>query len=175
MRYRRSVSPGGTYFFTVNLADRRRHTLVRHIGNLREAVRKVKANHPFDIVAMVVLPDHLHAVWRLPPDDAGYPVRWSLIKACFSRTLASGAPVADSRHAKRERGVWQRRYWEHQIRDDTDPERHVDYIHFNPVKHGYVERASEWPYSTFHRYVARGVLAADWCVDAANDPQNCGE
>lgn len=120
MRYLRSVSPGGTYFFTVNLADRRLDTVVRHIGNLREAVRKVKASHPFDIVAMVVLPDHLHSVWRLPPDDADYSVRSSLIKACFSRTLASGEPVADSRNAKRGRGAWQRRYWEHQIRDDTD-------------------------------------------------------
>ncbi|MBI4696065.1 MAG: transposase [Gammaproteobacteria bacterium] len=175
MRYRRSVFPGGTYFFTVNLADRRLDTLIRHIGNLREAVRKVKANHPFDIVALVVLPDHLHSVWRLPPDDADYPVRWSLIKSCFSRALASGEPIADSRNAKRERGVWQRRYWEHQIRDDADLERHVDYIHFNPVKHGYSQRPSEWPYSTFHRYVARGVLPDDWCVDAARDLPSYGE
>jgi putative transposase len=175
MRYRRSASPGGTYFFTVNLADRRLDTLVRHIDNLREVIRKVKTQHPFDIVAMVVLPDHLHSVWRLPPGDADYPGRWSLIKAGFSRALAGCEPISTSRSAKRERCIWQRRYWEHQMRDDVDLARHVDYIHFNPVKHGYCRRPGEWQYSSFHRYVASGMLPTDWCVEAAGDLSECGE
>ena len=132
MRYRRADAAGGTYFFTVNLAERRSNLLVRHIEDLRAAMKTVKEAHPFAILAMVVLPEHLHAIWRLPPDDADYPLRWSLIKAGFSRRLAKGEHIRASRQAKRERGIWQRRYWEHQIRDEIGLVRHVDYIHFNP-------------------------------------------
>jgi putative transposase len=125
LRYRRANAEGATYFFTVNLADRKSDTLLRHIDDLRTVIDKVKLAHPFSIVAMVVLPEHLHAIWRLPPGDADYPMRWSLIKAGFSRRLPSDECVPASRTAKRERGIWQRRYWEHQIPDEADLERHV--------------------------------------------------
>ena len=119
-----------------------------------------------EIVAMVILPDHLHTVWTLPSRDSNYPQRWSLIKAGFSRGLNRGEKIGRSRLRKRERGIWQRRYWEHQIRDDDDLERHIDYIHFNPVKHGYVGSPVEWPYSSIHRYIRRRILTADWAAGA---------
>ena len=162
MEYRRSRATGGTFFFTVNLNDRSATLLVDHIDSLRAAIGQVKARHPFDILAMVVLPDHLHAVWHLPADDGDYPLRWGLIKAAFSRQLPPLETVQLSRRLKRERGVWQRRYWEHQIHDEQDLQRHLEYIHFNPVKHGHARSAVEWPYSSIHRYVRAGVLPADW-------------
>ena len=112
--------------------------------------------------AVVILPDHLHCVWRLPDGDADYSTRWSLIKATFSRSLARGERRSASRIKRGERGIWQRRFWEHCLRDENDYARHVDYIHWNPVKHGHVDRATDWAYSSFHRYVARGVYASDW-------------
>jgi putative transposase len=162
VRYRRSDTAGATYFFTVNLAQRTDDLLVRHIDGLRNSINAVKRVHRFAIVAMVVLPDHLHAVWRLPQDDAKYPMRWSLIKAGFSRSLEKTEFVRASRRSKRERGIWQRRYWEHQIRDDTDLARHVDYIHYNPAKHGLASRAVDWPYSTLHDFVEKGIVTSDW-------------
>ena len=164
MRYRRAAAAGGTYFFTVNLADRSRRLLVEHVGVLRDAVRQVKAAHPFTIVAWVVLPDHLHAVWTLPPGDVDYPTRWMLIKAGFSRRIERGELVPESRRTRGERGIWQRRYWEHQIRDDEDLQRHVDYVHINPVKHRHARRASDWPHSSIHRYIRAGELSADWAA-----------
>ncbi len=115
IRYRRADAAGGTYFFTVNLAERSSDKLVRHMEELRAVMKNVKETHPFAIVAMVVLPEHPHAVWRLPPGDADYPLRWSLIKARFSRQWVKDERIRKSRQAKRERGIWQRRYWEHQI------------------------------------------------------------
>ena len=162
MRYRRAAAAGGTYFFTVNLAVRSADTLVRHIADLREVMNKVKTAHPFSVVARVVLPEHLHATWRLPTGETDYPMRWSLLKAGCSRRLEKGERLRPSRVAKRERGVWQRRYWEHQIRDETDLERHVDYNHYNPVKHGRVTRAVDWPHSTLHGYITRGMVTRDW-------------
>ncbi|KUM04586.1 transposase [Chromobacterium subtsugae] len=162
MRYRRSMAEGGTWFFTVNLADRRQDYLTRHIDVLRQVVRQVRNRHPFEIVAMVVLPDHFHAVWALPQGDADYATRMALIKAAFSRSLPKVERIRESRERKRERGIWQRRYWEHQIRDEADLQAHVDYIHYNPVKHGHAERVADWPYSSFHRYVRQGWLPADW-------------
>ena len=162
MRYRRSLIPGCTFFFTVNLADRQRDLLTAHIDTLRGVTRLIRQRHPFEIVAMVVLPDHLHAIWRLPQGDADYPKRWSLIKAGFARRIPKTEAIRASRVAKRERGIWQRRYWEHQIRDDTDLTRHVDYVHFNPVKHGYVDRAAEWPFSSIHRFVREGKVLETW-------------
>ena len=165
MRYRRADAPGGCYFFTVNLADRRSDLLGRQVEMLRAVVREVKAAHPFKILAMVVLPEHLHVVWRLPPGDADFPMRWSLIKAGFSRRLAKEEPIRPSRQAKRERGIWQRRYWEHLIRDEADYRAHMDYVHINPVKHGLVKRVADWPYSTFHRLAAAGTYPPDWAGD----------
>jgi putative transposase len=162
MRYRRADVAGGTYFFTVNLADRRRGLLVEHVDVLRATVRAVRERHPFHIDAFVVLPDHLHAIWSLPQGDADYATRWMLIKAGFSRCLAKGERRNTSRIRKGERGIWQRRYWEHLIRDDTDYQRHVDYVHYNPVKHGYVTHAAEWAYSSIHRYIAAETIGPDW-------------
>ncbi len=162
MRYRRADVAGGTYFFTVNLAERKRDLLVDYIDDLRSVMKKVKATHPFHIDAMVVLPDHLHAMWTLPRCDADYPMRWALIKAGFSRRLPKDERRNRSRITKGERGIWQRRYWEHLIQDEQDFARHADYIHYNPVRHGYVQRVVDWPYSTFHREVGRGIYTADW-------------
>ncbi len=162
VRYRRANVAGATYFFTVNLADRSSQLLLEHVALLREAVKYVQLRHPFEIIAMVVMPDHLHAIWQLPQGDARFAIRWSLIKATFSRKLPKGEWVGRSRVSKRERGIWQRRYWEHQIRDDDDLEKHVAYIHYNPVKHGYVQQARDWPYSSIHREIARGNIDEDW-------------
>ncbi len=175
MLYRRSNAIGGTFFFTVNLQDRSSRLLTKHIDVLRESVRKVCHSHHIDIVAMVVLPDHLHAIWTLPPGDFNYPVRWSLIKAGFSRKMEPGEPATSSRGRKRERGIWQRRYWEHQIRDDNDLTRHVDYIHFNPVKHQHVTVPVEWPYSSIHRYKRQGVLTPDWAAGVHTSDSGFGE
>ena len=161
--YRRPTVAGATYFFTVNCAQRRGHRLlIEHIESLRDAFRTVKARHPFAIEAIVVLPDHLHCLWTLPPGDADYKTRWALIKAGFSRCVPPGERRSRSRTNRGERGIWQRRYWEHLIRDDEDYRRHADYIHWNPVKHGWVKRVRDWPYSSFHAYVRRGVYPADW-------------
>ena len=150
MQYRRAKTAGGSYFFTVNLADRNRTLLIDHVDILRGVIRHVKAKHPFHIDAMVVLPDHLHSLWTLPVGDHDYPTRWMLIKAGFSRRMAATERRNLSRKTKGERGIWQRRYWEHQIRDENDFARHVDYIHYNPVKHGHVTDAIDWPYSSIH-------------------------
>lgn len=162
MRYRRAIADGAMWFFTVNLAERKRDLLVRHVDVLRGVMRKVKAKHPFEIIAMVVLPDHLHAIWALPAGDHDYSLRWNLIKGEFSKALPQDEYIRASRIRKRERGIWQRRFWEHQIRDEFDLQTHVDYIHINPVKHGYVAQAIDWPYSSLHRYVRRGDLPANW-------------
>ncbi len=161
--YRRAKIQGATYFFTVNCAERHgNHLLVDHIDLLRQIFRKVKSGHPFEIDAMVVLPEHLHCIWTLPPGDADYKTRWALIKAGFSRAIPAGDRRSASRIKRGERGIWQRRYWEHLIRDDRDFERHVDYIHWNPVKHGWARRVGDWPHSSFHAYVRRGIYPADW-------------
>ncbi len=162
MDYRRANTPGGTYFFTVNLADRGSDTLVRHIEALRDAMAAVKQAHPYTLLAMVVLPEHLHAIWRLPAGDANFALRWSLIKAGFSRQLPKDEVIGGSRQSKRERGIWQRRYWEHQIRDEIDLARHIEYIHFNPVKHGWVKQPTDWLHCTLHGYIERGIVEADW-------------
>lgn len=162
MQYRRANYAGASYFFTLNLADRKSHLLIEHVDHLREVIRLVRQAHPFEIVAMVVLPDHLHAIWRLPEGDANFPMRWSLIKAGFSRALPKNEAIELSRKKKRERGIWQRRYWEHLIRDEIDLENHVAYIHFNPVKHGYVSKASDWAHSSIHRYIKKGLYDVNW-------------
>ena len=174
MDYRRAHVPGGTYFFTVNLANRSSRLLVENVDTLRGVVREVRQRHPFEIVAWVVLPDHIHAVWALPPDDADYSMRWLLIKAGFSRRIPKSERVSGSRMRKGERGIWQRRFWEHQIRDENDLARHVDYIHINPVKHGHAIKAVDWPWSSIHRYVRSGLLGADWATDP-NTPRVIGE
>lgn len=160
--YRRYRVKGGTYFFTVNLAERQRKLLTEQIDILRGAFREVKQAHPFRMDAIVVLPDHLHALWTLPEGDDNFSLRWRQIKSAFSREFGKGERISKSRAGKQERGIWQRRFWEHAIRDEHDFARHVDYIHFNPVKHGYVRRVVDWPYSSFHRYVRLGIYPSAW-------------
>lgn len=160
--YRRSRVGGGIYFFTVALANRRSNLLTERIADLRAAFRYTQTRHPFAIKAVVILPDHLHALWKLPEQDADHSKRWRLIKTEFSRALPPGEDRTPSRAAQGERGIWQRRYWEHLIRDETDFARHVNYIHYNPVKHGYVDRVADWPLSSFHRYAKLGMLPGNW-------------
>jgi putative transposase len=160
--YRRSRIAGGTYFFTVNLADRRLSLLTVRIDLLKAAFRYTRHRHPFTTDAVVVLPDHLHAMWTLPEGDGDFATRWRLIKANFSRGLPPSEHISASRSRKQERGIWQRRYWEHTIRDEDDFARHMDYIHFNPVKHGQVEHAANWPHSSFRRMVRLGFYPPSW-------------
>lgn len=160
--YRRVWVPGGTYFFTVNLQDRQRSLLVDHVDALRSAFAAVQAERPFALIAAVVLPDHLHCIWRLPAEDADNATRWRQIKTAFSQALPCAEGRSATRVARKERGVWQRRYWERLLRDERDLRHHIDYVHINPVKHGYVERVADWPYSSFHRYVRRGILPEEW-------------
>ena len=167
--YRRNFIPGGSFFFTVNLLDRRSDLLTQRIDLLRQAFRTVRARHPFILDAVVILPDHLHAIWTLPPGDADYATRWRLIKSEFSRGSATTEGRSESRRRKRERGIWQRRYWEHTLGDDGDYELHCDYIHFNPVKHGHVTAVREWPYSSFQRYVERGIYPIEWASGRDDD------
>ncbi len=162
--YRRAWVPGGTYFFTVNLLERRQTLLLDRVDALRWAFRTARAARSFDVIALVVLPDHVHCVWRLPRDDADNATRWRHIKTLFSQALPPDERRSARRIAKCERGIWQRRFWERLLRDDRDLAHHVDYIHFNPVKHGYVDRACDWPYSSLHRYIRRGVLPAGWGI-----------
>jgi putative transposase len=163
MDYLRVWHQGGTYFFTVNLLQRKSNDLlVRHIQILREAVKSVKERHPFEIHGWVVLPEHFHCVLELSSEDSDYATRLRLIKMGFSKIL----PKTERRSAVRvkwgERGIWQRRYWEHLIRDEADYRAHLDYIHYNPVKHGWVKQVKDWPHSTFHRWVTQGVYPLDW-------------
>jgi putative transposase len=172
--YRRARFDGSIYFFTVTLADRSSTLLVSEVDRLRRAYRTVQEDHPFETMAICILPDHLHTIWSLPAGDADFSTRWNRIKSSFSRGLEA-MPRSPSKIAKREKGIWQRRYWEHAIRDETDLERHVDYIQFNPVKHGYVTRAVDWPHSSFHRFVEQGTLPADWGGDMKGIKGSFGE
>jgi putative transposase len=160
--YRRMRIAGGRYFFTVNLADRPSCLLTERVEDLRHAVGRVRALAPFDIDAWAVLPDHVRAVWTLPEGDSDFPRRWRAIKDLFSRRIDPCEMLSASRSLQGERGIWQRRYWEHAIRDDRDFAVHVDYVHFNPVKHGYVSRPIDWPYSSFRACVDKGFYPADW-------------
>jgi putative transposase len=168
VQYRRNFVPGGTFFFTVTLANRQSSVLVAHLDVLRRSFRKTRRERPFSIDAIVVLPDHLHVVMTLPPDDADFPGRWKRIKSLFTRYAIAGGVVSE-RNQRGEYSIWQRRYWEHTIRDEADLARHVDYIHYNPVKHGYVPQVGDWPHSSFHRYVKLGILPADWGGVANSD------
>ena len=174
VRYRRNFVPGGTYFFTVTLADRTSSALVDNVTALRMAFHIARHERPFTIEAIVILPEHLHAIWTLPSCDSDFSGRWKRIKAYFTHRLAAaGVPV--KRHRNGEYALRQRRFWEHTIRNEIDFERHVDYVHFNPVKHRLVSRVCEWPYSSFHVYVRRGLLPADWAGDIDEARMDFGE
>jgi putative transposase len=154
---------GSPVVFTVNMAERRgNHPLVERINVLRTAFHSVRAPHLFHIEAIVILPDHSHYVWTLGPGDTDFSTRWSLIKGHFSRAIEKGERISQS-HAKRgERGRWRRRFWEHLIRDQADFNRHVDYVHWSPVRHGWVRRVADWPHSSFHAFRRRGIYPEDW-------------
>ncbi|WP_127902535.1 REP-associated tyrosine transposase [Solirhodobacter olei] len=157
-RYLRPSQPGARVFFTVALADRGSDLLLRQVDALRDAVRRTRAERPFGIDAWVVLPDHLHCLWSLPEGDADYSRRWQVIKARFSRAMP-GVRRRRSHAARREHGIWQRRFWEHHIRDPADWEVHMRYCWFNPVKHGLVEDPADWPHSSYHRDVGCAFIA----------------
>lgn len=177
--YRRVRTAGGSFFFTVTLEDRSSALLVERIDALREAFARTRSELPFTIDAVVVLPDHLHCVWTLPEGDSDYSSRWQRIKGRFSRACPAGEVISASRDRKRERGIWQRRYWEHMLRDEDDYAAHVDYIHYNPVKHQHVTRVRDWQHSSFHRYVRALLLPPDWggtqLTRAVSDGMDFGE
>lgn len=168
--YRRAYAPGATWFFTVNLAERQGNfLLVNHIDSLRVAFDYVKQRHPFRMDAVAILPDHLHCIWTLPPGNTDFSMRWNLLKGHFSRAINKGERVSVSRGKRRKRGIWQRRFWEHLIRDENDLNKHTDYIHWNPGKHGWAKRVADWPYSSFHKFVALGNYPENWGYDSEFD------
>lgn len=166
LRYR---IKGGCYFFTVNLLERNNTVLVDCIDLLRQSVRLCKQKRPFHINAWVVLPEHMHCIWTLPDNDDDFSARWKMIKTAFSKGMPNIERRSKTRIKRGERGIWQRRFWEHVIRGERDYAMHMDYIHFNPVKHGWVNRVIDWPYSSFHRYLKNGTYAADWAGGQLDD------
>ena len=170
-RYIRSQAEGATFFFTLTLHDRSARYLVDRVSDLRTCMAEVRGIRPFNIDAIVVLPEHMHAIWTLPEGDKDYATRWMLLKQSFTRRLQCNgvldASASGAHRRKGERSLWQHRFWEHQIRDPEDLSRHIDYIHFNPVKHGWVLRARDWPYSSLHRYTREGKVPLDWGISAA--------
>jgi putative transposase len=163
--YCRARVPGGTFFFTVALEQRGSALLTDRIDTLRAAFARMMQAAPVICDAMVVLPDHLHAVWTLPPGDSDFPERWRRLKYHVSRALdASDRPasLSPSSRRKREVSIWQRRYWEHAIRSEADFHAHVAYCWSNPVRHGLVARPADWPYSSIHREIRAGQVTPDW-------------
>ena len=179
--YRRPDAAGATFFFTV-ITLNRRAILTEPVSRqaLRESIQEVREDMPFEIDSWVLLPDHLHAMWTLPPEDGNFSIRWGRIKKGFTSRVRSffdePALLTSSRRMRRESTIWQRRFWDHQIRNEADYRRHMDYVHYNPVKHGLVRRAADWPYSSIHRWVKRGLYSADWGVaEACFEGQSFGE
>ena len=166
-RYRRADVAGGSYFFTV-VTERRQRILTDEAvrGALREGIERVRLQWPFVIDGWVLLPDHLHAIWTLPAGDADFPLRWRLIKSHVTRRCGSlyerKGWLTARRIEKKQGTLWQHRYWEQCLRDEQDFRRHMDYLHWNPVKHGLVKSVLDWPWSSFHRYVSQGVYQKDW-------------
>ncbi len=158
MKYKRYYKPGAKYFFTA-VTENRKPILIENIDKLRAAFRVCMTQHPFKIDAIVILPDHLHTIWKLPEGDADFSMRWKSIKRKFSLGLPSG-PVSASKAKKREKDIWQRRFWEHYIRNERDWRHYVDYIHFNPVKHSYVTSPEEWPHSSYRQAIGKGWYKA---------------
>lgn len=175
--YRRANTKGGTYFFTLVTHRRQKLFLDDHVRHaLREGIEKTRITFPFQIIAWVLLPDHLHCIWTLPEGDADFAKRWGMIKRHVSRHCTHIINIEQhpsvSKLKRKESNFWQRRYWEHQIRDETDFKKHVDYIHWNPLKHGLVNQISDWPHSTFHRFVHDGVYSKNWCGSGGAELNN---
>ncbi|MBO1531258.1 transposase [Psychrobacter sp. F1192] len=169
--YIRDKAKGGTYFLTMNLSNRKSELLTKHINEFRQAYRLTKQNHDFQLNAMVLLLDHVHMLITLAEDSDNYAVIIASIKTHFSRQIkkSDSEVINHSRIRRRERGIWQRRFWEHRIRDELDYQRHMDYIHYNAVKHGYAERSIDWPYSTFQKYVEKGFYSSDWGGESVSE------
>ena len=174
--WRRARIPGGSYFFTV-VTDRRRAIFSFDEARtlLGTIVRECQQEWPFEVHSVVLLPDHLHSIWLLPAGDDRYSQRWAWIKSQFTkRWLSSGGvecEITDGRSRDGRRGVWQPKFWEHTLRDENDLERHSDYIHFNPVKHGYVECPADWPWSSLHKWIERGVYPKNWACGQSAPPR----
>lgn len=160
--YRRAYEKGATYFFTVNLKNRNSTLLTDNISLLTNAFRLVAKSYPFQTDALVVLPEHLHAVITLPDNDCDFSIRWRYIKGEFTRSINYEPHITTANKLRRERGIWQKRFWEHKIRDQRDYNNHINYCYYNPVKHGYVSQVKDWKYSTFHRDVKRGLFTKKW-------------
>ncbi|MBC7750918.1 MAG: transposase [Candidatus Saccharibacteria bacterium] len=173
--YIRDRTCGATYFITLNLLDRQSKLLTAHIEEFRIAYRRTQHSVPFELNALVVLPDHVHLMLTLSEGDDDCAKRISCLKGQFSCQIPKTEFINESRTSKGERGIWQRRYWEHRIRDELDYQRHMDYIHYNSVKHGHVLKVSDWVYSTFHRYVRQGVYPVNWTNDGLTDFEGVGE
>jgi putative transposase len=177
MNYRRSKSCGGTFFFT--LVTYKRLKLfedTRNVNLLRESIQKVKLTHPFKMEAYVLLPDHFHCIWTLPENDNDFSMRWRQIKSYFTRNFQQEKiPLYKARKNKKEQCIWQRRFWEHTIVNEKDFANHVDYIHYNPVKHGYVESPSAWLFSSIHYYIEKGIYSKSWGESGVVDLCNIGE
>jgi putative transposase len=173
VRYRRLRLEGATYFFTVVTHARRPlFQEAEVVGWLEAAIEAVRARHPFEIEAQVILPDHLHALWTLPDDDANYSSRWRLIKEAFTRKFLQqrrGPPRTEVARKRGEQPIWQRRFWEHTIRDERDFQDHVDYIHINPLRHGLAAAPGQWPHSTFKAWLDLGCYEPTWGTDAMPD------
>lgn len=179
--YRRANTSGATYFFTVVTYQRQKILCQENIRTaLRNAISEVRQIHPFNINGWVLLPDHLHCIWTLPPNDADFSIRWAMIKRSVTKqrdpAIQRQLRMTPSRLKRKESTLWQRRFWEHQIRDDHDYQTHLDYLHFNPVKHGLVQNTKDWPYSTFHRQVRQGNYTQNWGgTDVINNFGDFGE
>ncbi|MFA5959287.1 MAG: transposase [Tatlockia sp.] len=171
MHYRRVYVPRASYFLTLTLQDRQSNLLISKINQLRIAFLQSQKNHPFTIDGIVVLPDHLHLIMTLPNDEVNYSQRIGFIKSAFSRQFEPGEVINSSKKSKRERGIWQRRFWEHTIRNEQDYINHMNYLYYNPVKHGYVKTPLQWQYSSIHRSIHRG----DWATAEAFDSSQFGE
>ena len=170
MHYRRLRIEGATYFFTAVTHQRQQlFSDPQVVCLLNIAIEKIRSHHPFEIEAQVILPDHLHALWKMPGHDSNYAMRWRLIKESFTRAYVKNFGAPDRTEVERARGeqtVWQRRFWEHLIRDERDFAAHLDYIHVNPVKHGLVSAPRDWSHPTFQTWVERGVYEPGWGSDA---------
>lgn len=178
--YRRANTVGATYFFTAVTYRRRQFLCDEDVRlALRQSIDKVRAKHPFTIDAWVLLPDHIHTIWTLPPNDENFALRWQLIKRYVTQSCGARLNKPEwmnaSKTKHRESTLWQRRYWEHQIRDDVDYEKHMDYLHYNPVKHHLVKQVKDWPYSTFHRYVKNGFYSENWATQTLLDENGFGD
>ncbi|KTD22973.1 REP-associated tyrosine transposase [Legionella londiniensis] len=166
--YRRDYTEGAIYFFTLTLHNRRATYLTTYIHLLGKSFRDVRAKYPFSTLAVAILPDHLHIIWQLPDNECNYSMRWRLIKTNFTKSLLKET-IHFKKNKRGEYQLWQSRFWEHRIRDETDLQKHVDYIHYNPVKHGYAAKANQWPHSSIHRYIKEGIIPCDWACEPEGD------